>query len=181
MTIPQRIFNQCLADGMPEKLSALIVSQLASETAVNGVPFVSHVFVTCNNTGGYKWRGQSTAEGACLMSPEGDYYAGYKTIEQSVQEITQWIKRRQADGSFPSNLGAIQTPADYAYYLKQAGYYTDTLANYSRNLSSWYDVFKNYPLSTHTALVGILLALLAIGMYKNRKWLFNKNTETIFV
>lgn len=166
---------------MPELLSKFIVSQLASETAVNGVPFSSHVFTTCNNTGGYKWRGQDSAEGACLMSPEGDYYAKYNSIEDSVHEITQWIRRRQADGSFPSNLSVIQTPEDYAYYLKNAGYYTDTLANYSRNLSSWYDVFKSYPLSVRSGLVGVLLVLVAIGMYKNRRWLFTKQTTSIFV
>lgn len=180
MTVPQIIFNQCMVDGMPQLLSTFIVSQLASETAVNGVPFSSHVFLTCNNTGGYKWRGQSGAEGPCVMSPEGDYYAKYKTIGDSVHEITQWIRRRQLEGVFPKNLNDIQTPEEYAYYLKQGGYYTDTLSNYSRNLSAWYDVFKNYPLSTRGALVGVLLILLAVGMYRNRRTLFSKNSNIIF-
>lgn len=181
MSTPQIIYNQCLKDGLPSLLSVFVVSQLASETAVNGIPFSSHVFVSCNNTGGYKWKGQSTAEGACLLSPEGDYYAKYTTIADSVHEITQWIRRRQADGTFPADLNEIQTPQEYAYWLKNADYYTDTLANYSRNLSSWFDVFKVYPFTTTGKLFGTLLFFGGLYLlYRNRRQLFNKKMSSIF-
>lgn len=166
---------------MPSLLSIFIVSQLAFETAVNGVPFSSNVFLSCNNLNGYKWVGQSTALGPCLRSPEGDYYAKYETLEDSVHELTQWIRRRQGEGIFPGDLSSIQSPLQYAQLLKAGGYYGDTVQNYSNGLSRWFDVFKDYPLSSRTALVGVLLVLLTIAMYKNRKQLFYKNPPSIFV
>jgi hypothetical protein len=182
MTVPQRIYAKCRADGMPELLSMFIVSQLAYETAVDGLAFNSNVFYSCNNLQGYKWAGQSSALGPCLLSPEGDYYAKYASIEDSVHELTQWIRRRQKAGVFPADLDTITSPSQYAQLLKNGQYYGDTVAHYSAGLSSWFDVFKGYPLaSNRTALVGVFLVLVAIGMYKYRRPLFDKKPNGIFV
>lgn len=154
-----------MADGLPEALAVLIVAQAAHET--NG--FTSNVFLTCKNAFGYKWVGQSTAAGPCLSSPELDSYAGYATLEDSVHEITAWIRRRAASGAFPADLSSIATPDYYAQLLKSAGYYGDTVENYTQGLVYW---LGQVTAKLNTETVSIILLLLALGILAYRKKIF---------
>lgn len=160
MTIEQRIYNKALSLGMPQFVATCIVLQAAHETA----GFTSNVFVSCNNLNGYKYVGQSTAAGACLKSPEGDYYAKYNTIEDSVNEQVQWIKRRQKDGKFPADLNTITSLDQYAQLLKNSGWYGDTVANYTAGLYYWsqklLDMFRNPIVDTSAILFIILLGII---------------------
>lgn len=116
---------------MPSLLASFITDQSGHET--DG--WTSAIFVDCNNGFGYKWIGQSTALGPCSKHPA---YAAYSSIEQSTHEMILWIKRRQADGSFPADLNQIKTPYDYAYLLKYGSpfyqYYEDPLEVYEAGL-----------------------------------------------
>jgi hypothetical protein len=182
MTPQQIIYNQCRADGLPDQLAKLVVAQASFETASNGIPFNSNVFRTCNNCFGYKWVGQKTAAGACLQSPEGDYYARYNSIAESAHELTQWIRRRQKEGKFPADLSSIHTPEDYAYYLKQGGFYGVSVAHYANGLAHWLGPVLNLSL-TYRPSEGIgflLLTLVAVG-YAFRRHLFFSNPLFIFV
>jgi hypothetical protein len=169
MTIPERIYNKALALGMPQFLSTCLVLQAAHETATAKGPFTSNVFLSCNNINGYKWIGQKTALGPCTGSPEGDNYAKYASIEDSVNEAVQWIKRRQNEGKFPANLNAITSLDQYAQLLKQSGWYGDTVTNYTNGLYYWSQKLTDFikgPIATGSALLFVII--LGIVAYKKK-------------
>lgn len=180
MTYQERIYSKAIADGMPDNFARLMVAWASHETAYNGIAFNSPVFRNCRNAYGYKWVGQSTAEGSCTMSPELDYYAMYNSIEDSVHEITLWVKRRQKEGVFPADLRTITTPYQLASLLQDAGFYTDTLHNYFNGLSYWFDQIQQLSFGTRTAGIGILLVVAGVFAYHYRKQLFNKKSVSIF-
>lgn len=161
MSFEQRIYSKALALGMPQFIGTCIVLQSAHETA----GFTSNVFKSCNNLNGYKWVGQKTALGPCLKSPENDFYAKYATIEDSVNEIVQWIKRRQKEGKFPADLNNITSLDQYAQLLKNSGWYGDTVANYTKGLYYWSqkiaDLLKNPVVDASAILVLMILGILA--------------------
>jgi hypothetical protein len=173
MSYAQRVFDQARRDGMPSMLSQCIVGQAGHET--NG--FSSSVFQSCNNAFGYKWVGQSTADGACTGSPEGDYYARYSNIEQSTHELTQWIRRRQAESIFPADLSTITSPAQYAQLLKDAGFYGDSVNNYAMGVLRW---MQQLPVSVGGAASGIFLLVAGVMIFVNRKRLFKTKMRSIF-
>lgn len=111
---------------MPPALATLIAAQAAHETD----NFSSRVFIEDLNCFGYKAvAGAKYQIASGRMSPEGNAYARYGSIADSVHEITAWIKRRLKEGRFPP-LEDIRWAADYALALKKCGYYGDTSMNY---------------------------------------------------
>lgn len=168
MSTESRIYNKAIMDGLPALLAGFIVIQAAHET--NG--FRSSVFISCNNINGYKWVGQSTAKGPCKQSPEGDFYAGYNSIEDSVHEQTQWIKRRQAEGKFPADLNSITSLDQYAQLLKDCGWYGDNVSNYTNGLYRWLnilgDTFSSPVVGGSALLFILILGLIALHNKKKR-------------
>lgn len=119
------------ADGMPKRLSYLIAGQSAHETA----NYTSRVFIEDRNCFGYKRvSGAKYQLSSGRMSPEGNAYAAYSSIENSVHEVTAWIKRRLNEGRFPA-LDTIKTPLQYATALKNCGYYGDPVSVYANGIS----------------------------------------------
>jgi uncharacterized FlgJ-related protein len=121
------IYGQMMAEGIPSALALLTVAQARHESS----NYTSNVFMQCNNLYGYKWVNQSTAAGGCIMSPEGDRYAMYNSIADSVHEIALWLKRRKAEGYFPNGFEAVTTAAQYASILQAAGFYGYSSSAYS--------------------------------------------------
>ncbi len=174
-TIEQRIYDTAFDDGMPPVLAALLVDQSKHETG----NYSSRFFTVGKNAFGYsydkdsKWQldmGGPTADNGVAI-------AQYRTVENSVHEITDWIKRRQAEGKFPPDLGAITTPESYAHLLKAAGYYGDTESNYAAALSKYfYSAAQNFKTTVaKNPLLFIGGALLIVGsivLYINRKKIF---------
>lgn len=130
MSYFNKIKSIATSDGMPEKLALLIAAQAAHETG----NFTSEVFIENNNCFGYKRvEGAIWQEDAGRMSPEGNAYAKYATINNSVHELTAWIRRRINEGRFPA-IDQITSGFQYAQALKSCGYYGDTVENYARGL-----------------------------------------------
>lgn len=131
------IYNTARAGGIPAALSLLLIAQAKHETG----NFTSNFFKQYNNAFGYsyvpggKW--QLPAGGS--IADNGKPIAAYSTLANSVNEIVDWIKRRQNEGKFPADLSTITGPDQYAQLLKSAGYYGDTLANYARGLRSFFE------------------------------------------
>jgi hypothetical protein len=180
MTVQDRIYNQALRDGIPDTFARLMVAWFSYETAYNGLPFNSPVFLRCNNVAGYKYVGQQTAAGACSISPEGDPYAYYRTLEDSVHEISLWIGRRMNEGIFPADLRTITNTYQLSVLLKNAQYYGDTVTRYSNGLAYWWEQVKGLQLSGKTAGIGLLLLVGAGFAYYYRKQLFKSKTVSIF-
>lgn len=162
MSVPDRIYNRCIYRGLPPLLSSFVTAQSAHETG----GWTSAVFIDCNACFGYKWIGQSTAAGPCLLHPA---YAAYNSIEQSTDEIVNWIFRRQRDGSFPQNLNSITTSDQYATLLKNAGYFEDTLSVYMNGLRNW---LSQLNLSVRAAQGAGILVVGGVLVYVFRKKLF---------
>jgi flagellum-specific peptidoglycan hydrolase FlgJ len=175
MTYSQIVYTTAISDGMPALLAQFIASQSAHET--NG--YTSNVFQNCSNCFGYKWVGQSSAQGPCTNSPEGNRYASYNSIEQSVHEMTAWIKRRQKEGKFPTDLHDVISLDQYAQLLKNSGFYGDTVSNYAARLSYWWDQIAmnilNIPPVVQKSAAGLLLV--GVTAYLLRKRLFNKRRK----
>lgn len=154
---PQEIiYRTATGAGFPAKLAALMVAQAQHETG----NFTSNFFKNFNNAFGYSY-----VKGAKWQLPDpgttadnGLPIAKYSSLVNSTMEVVDWIKRRQAQGKFPADLSTIQNPEQYAKLLKDAGYYGDTLENYSRALRRFFDAGLNIATSTEgMTIVGIAL------------------------
>lgn len=122
-------------DGMPQPLAQLMVDQSAHET--NG--WTSDFFVNNNNCFGYECDSKSIWQDGCSTNnaDNGATVGNYDTIENSCQELVDWIWRRVEDGKFPSDLTTITSADQYATLLKGSGYYGDTESNYLAGLQRW--------------------------------------------
>jgi len=128
----QLIKATAIADGMPVSLATLIAAQAVHETG----NFKSAVFLQDRNCFGYKYvKGALWQDGAGRTSTEGDPYARYSSIQNSVHEITAWIRRRVKEGKFPA-LDTITSPVTYVQALKKCGYFGDSPATYLAGVDS---------------------------------------------
>lgn len=136
----QRIYNAAVSGnssngGLPSALANILVHQSGNETA----GWTSHFFTEYNNCFGYscvpgaKWQSGCSSGNA----DNGVKVAAYKSIEDSTQEIVDWIYRRQDEGKFPSDLDTITTDEQYADLLKSAGYYQAPTSNYLEQMLYW--------------------------------------------
>lgn len=150
------------AAGFPAMLSNLIVAQAKHETG----QYTSTVFTADNNLFGYMYVGQAGATQG-ISKPGGGYYAHYSSWGGSVTELINWIKRRQNEGKFPADLATITTPQQYASLLKDSGYYTDSVSNYTAGLIRW---FQSLPGAAKVGIgTGLLLAIGAVAFFLFRK------------
>ena len=165
MPADQIIYETATADGMPDPLAVFIVAQARHETG----NYSSRFFTVGNNAFGYsyypgsKWQ----LDKGGPLADNGIPIAQYANIQNSVHELTDWIKRRQAQGKFPADLGTITTPEQYAQLLKNAGYYGDTVANYTAGLIRWLKVISDTLFSP--AGTGIAILILIIGFLFRKK------------
>lgn len=133
--IDTRIYNQAKKMGINDTLARLIVAQARHETN----DYKSRLFNVSNNAFGYKYVGQKKwANGESPVSPpksEGlTGYANYPSVEYSVGELVDWLRRREKNGLF--TLDNLTNSQIFADSLKRGGYYGDTIPNYTRGLDS---------------------------------------------
>lgn len=174
MSIEQTIYNIAVKDGMPagpDRLAEFIVAQSKHETG----NYTHRFFTVGNNAFGYSYNKDSRwqLDKGGPLADNGVAIAQYRSVEDSVHEFTDWIKRRQKEGKFPADLKTITTPDQYAGLLKSSGYYHDTVAKYSAALSRWYIQVKSMALK-YKKEIGLVLAaaaLVGIGIliYTKRK------------
>jgi flagellum-specific peptidoglycan hydrolase FlgJ len=148
--LENKLYSVAVAAGLPSALASLLTAQARHESN----NFKSNVFKTDNNLFGYKYVGQKNATRG-LKSPEGDYYAHYKSPDISIIELVGWLKRREKSGVFPA-LSTITDPGQYATLLKKANYYGDSVNTYTAGLKRY---FKNYGVVSFAGLFVIAAAL----------------------
>lgn len=119
--ISTQIFMTAVSDGMPVQLARWMVGQSRYETGqYTNKHFVLHL--ACFSymySKGSKWQ----VPGGGTLADNGAPVGKYKTIADSVHEITDWIKRRQKEGRFPADLNQIKSPMEYAALLQKCGFY----------------------------------------------------------
>lgn len=126
LDIATTVYNE----GVPWRAAKLIAAQTMLETA----NYTSNVFLTDNNVGGMKMPKvrQSpyiTGKGLPVPSSEGnDHYAHYSNPIDGAKDMLHLFKYNKV------NYDAINTPMDWASWLKSKSYYGSSLSNYAQNL-----------------------------------------------
>lgn len=117
----QRIYNTAIADGMPEFIADCLVGQSIFETNYyrNKHTKESNAYFSYSYYPKSKWQ----VPGGGSIADNKVKVAKYKSLEDSVHEMTDWIKRRQKDGKFPKDLNEIKTIDDYAKLMQDAHFF----------------------------------------------------------
>lgn len=138
--IAQQIYTRCINGtannpGLPPALAQLVVGQSYNET--NG--WTSNFFVNNNNCFGYECSSTSIYQNGCSSgnADNGVTVGNYDTVDDSTQELIDWIYRRVADGKFPSDLTTITTADQYASLLSNAGYFTSSASSYASRINAF--------------------------------------------
>jgi hypothetical protein len=156
MSNEERIYNTATADGMPRYLALLLVAQSKHETGN-----YTHRFFTIGHNGfGYSYypasRWQLSTGGP--KADNGIPIAQYRSIEDSVHEITDWIKRRQRDGKFPADLNTITSAEQYGTLLKAANYFGAPLQLYINGIKHFFSTTWGKA----TGSIGMLLIIAGV-------------------
>jgi len=131
MTIDQQIYNTAIAQGFNPTAAKLIVAQARFESA----DYTSNVFKKNNNTSGVKFINQKNAVQGTL-SPEGNYYAKYNTIQDSLNDKIVRLYNITMRGVTPQQLKNSKDATEFANLLKQRGYYGSLASEYASGLKS---------------------------------------------
>jgi len=163
MNLETRIYNYALAAGLNPVVAKLFVAQIKHETG----NFKSRAFKIDNNPGGYKYVGQKGASQG-IQSSEGDFYAHFQTLQDGVNAMIGWLKRRQSEHKFIIN--DLTTPYLYASALKKAGYYGDTLVNYANGLQRQLkELINSNAIKQTSGILGIALIGMAAYLFMIKK------------
>lgn len=165
MTIDERIYKQAKVGtgnnpGVSDTLASLIVAQAKHETG----NYTHRFFKEFNNAFGYSYfAGSPYQSGPGPIADNKKAIAAFYTVEDSVKELIDWLYRRYREGRLPA-LNTIATPEQYAAALKGAGYYGDTVANYTRGLKAFF-----FPVKVAAAGTGLLIIVSAIIYFLYKK------------
>ena len=153
--LDQSIYNTALQQGFTPTAAKFVVAQARFESA----DYKSSVFKNNNNTSGIKFIGQPNATRGSL-SPEGNYYARFNTVQDSVNDKIARIYNITMRGVTPTQLKNSESVDDFARLLKQRGYFTDTLSNYTSGLKAKLlkvNVLEFVKKNAATLVVGLIL------------------------
>lgn len=129
MSIDQQIYDTAIKQGFNSKAAKLIAAQARFESA----DYTSNVFKNNNNTSGIKFIGQANATKGTL-SPEGDYYAHFNTIQDSINDKIVRLYNITMRGVTPQQLKNATDATEFANLLKQRGYYGSSALEYANGL-----------------------------------------------
>jgi len=128
--IDQAIYNTAIKQGFNPIAAKLIVAQARFESA----DYKSNVFKENNNTSGIKYIGASQLnaqrgtpapanERSCNLSCNGDYYARFNTIQDSINDKIVRLYNKTMGGVTPQQLKDSTNTDDFARKLKLRNYY----------------------------------------------------------
>jgi uncharacterized FlgJ-related protein len=168
--IDQAIYNTAIEQGFNPTTAKLIVAQARFESA----DYKSNVFKLNNNTSGIKFIGQPNAirgslapanERTCNGGCNGDYYAKFNTIQDSINDKIVRLYNINMRGVSSEQLKNSTDSIVFANLLKQRGYYDSSASEYAAGLKS--KLFKINVLDYYTKnsfdINIVLLGILIIG------------------
>jgi len=165
MTIDQQIYNTAIAQGFNPIAAKLIVAQARFESA----DYTSNVFKKNNNTSGVKFIGQKNAVQGTI-SPEGDYYAKYNTIQDSLNDKIVRLYNITMRGVTPQQLKNAKDATQFANLLKQRDYYGSSAVEYANGLKLKLlriNVIEFVQKNKFSLILGLIL--LSAGLYYYKK------------
>lgn len=127
----QIIYDVAISEGFKPTAAKLIVAQARFESA----DYTSRVFKTDNNTSGMKYIGQPLAVRGSI-SPEGNYYARFKSVEDSARDKVGRLYNITMRGVTPEQLKNVQNADEFASLLKKRGYYGAPESQYAAGLKA---------------------------------------------
>jgi uncharacterized FlgJ-related protein len=132
-TIDQQIYNAALSKGFTPTAAKLVAAQARHETG----NYTSNIFKLNNNLFGMKFVKQPLAtQGSASPRSEGDFYARYKSVGDSVKDLIDRNYTITRGGVTPEQLKNATDSLDFATKLKARGYYGDTISIYANGLKS---------------------------------------------
>lgn len=167
MTIDQQIYNTAIEQGFNPIAAKLIVAQARFESA----DYTSNVFKKNNNTSGVKFIGQKNAVQGTL-SPEGNYYAKYNTIQDSLNDKIVRLYNIKMRGVSPEQLKNAKDATEFANLLKQRGYYGSLASEYAAGLRSKLlriNIVEFVQKNKFTLIIGLILLTGGLWYYKKLK------------
>ena len=121
------VLNTVKNCGYTHTLAFLILQQAKVESA----NFTSHVFRENRNAFGYKfYKGALLQIAPSTVSPEKDFYAKYRSLEDSVREIIFWLRRRDRERKLI--ISDLTSEIKYATALKSCGFFGGTAEAYAK-------------------------------------------------
>jgi uncharacterized FlgJ-related protein len=163
MTLDQQIYDTAIKNGFNPKAAKLIVAQARFESA----DYTSNVFKQNNNTSGIKFIGQPNAVQGSL-SPEGNYYAKFNTIQDAINDKIARIYNLTMKGVTPQQLKDSTDAIDFANKLKQRGYFGSAASDYANGLKAKLLRINVLEFVTKNKLpltLGIGIILIGAGIY----------------
>lgn len=144
--IDQSIYNSAVKEGFTPTSAKFIVAQARLESG----HYNSDIFKNNNNSFGMKYVEQPLAtkgsiapyserSSSCKVNSvcsNGDYYARYRTVEDSIKDVIERNYNKTRSGVTPEQLKNAKTPEEFASLLKKRGYYGATESSYASNIKS---------------------------------------------
>lgn len=144
--IDQSIYNSAIKEGFTPTSAKFIVAQARLESG----HYNSDVFKNNKNSFGMKYVEQPLAtkgsiapyserSNSCKINSvcsNGDYYARYSTVEDSIKDVIERNYNKTRSGVTPEQLKNAKTPEEFASLLKKRGYYGATESSYASNIKS---------------------------------------------
>jgi hypothetical protein len=129
--IAKKVFKSLIDLGLTGQKLLLCMAQIMHETG----GFKARNFINNNNVGGINWAGQKNAVKGNFVSAKYNgkdgYYAKFNSLKDGINEYYGLLQRRY------SKALASVTPFDFARALKEKGYYSAPLNEYSNALKNW--------------------------------------------
>jgi uncharacterized FlgJ-related protein len=164
MSIDKQIYDQGIKRGLTSTVANLLVAQARFESA----DYTSNVYKKNNNLFGYKFVGQAGAtrgsEAPKSEWPNANtkgYYAKYTSVENSANEVINWLFRRQQEGKFLVN--QLTTAGKYAAGLKAGNYYGSSAAEYGNGLTAKLKKI-DFTSGSGATMAGALPIILIVGL-----------------
>lgn len=171
----QDIYNGAIKGGATPELATLLVAQSRLETG----NYTNNQTKTNNNLFGFKYSANSKYSKKGNVSPEGDLYAKYDTINDSILDyVNRWMGLKSKLGGTrlqEFNTIKYKDTTTYATKLKGYGYYGATVDGYIKGLNSALTRIKlvafynNNKTTVNSLLLGVVLIIGGIIYYKKMK------------
>ena len=178
--IDQIMYNTAISEGFTPTAAKYVVAQARYESA----DYSSNVFKLNNNTSGMKYIGQPLAtrgtpapakEQKCGGGCNSDYYAKFKTIQDSASDKISRNYNLTIRGVAPSQLKNAKSPEEFAHLLKLRGYYGSAETTYALGIRakllkiSVIEFYKNNRNTVNYTAFGIGLLGIGVGLYFMKK------------
>lgn len=131
MNVDKIIYDEAIKAGFSKKLALLIIAQARLESA----DYTNNQFKSNNNIFGFKYVNQPLATKGNI-SPEGNYYAKYKSPQDSAKDYINRYFGFSRGGVSTDDLKNSTDSTDFANKLKQRGFFGITAKQYAAGIEA---------------------------------------------